>query len=400
MYGLLSARGKDAREMKQTHAIEKRTSFGWLAFGLALIAALVAAGTAMARIKLVALPEREATIVRLDNPAHTLVEEERTLTLQQGGNKVDFSWKGVQIDANSIRLRILSHPHDVKLLNVSYPPGEAALVWEIYTPKAYNEKVRISYLLSFIDRLVAYTGVAEKDESLLDLKSYMILRNFSGENFENAKVQLDYGEAFEKSIRHEETKRMLFFQRLGLPIEKTFTWDDKKQPWDPEKVRMNIGIPVYYAIANTKDKNLGENALWGGKVRVFQKDGHGSTIFLGEDNVGLVPVGEKMKVYIGDSRDVVVTQKKMRNVRQVIRRNRNGKPVLYDTDEVIQAKIENFKDSPAVLILTEHIPGQWDMEECSHPYERKDAFTLEFSFELKPKDKMDLMMHYHRRNLR
>jgi len=371
-----------------------------VAFALALVAALAAANTALARIKLVALPAREATIVRLDNPAHTLVEEERTLTLQKGLNKVDFSWKGVQIDADSIRLRILSHPDEVKLLNVSYPPNEAALVWEIFAPNAYNEKVRISYLLSYIDRLVTYTGVAEKDESRLDLKSHLVLRNFSGENFENAMVRLDYGESFEKSIQHEETKRMLFFQRLGLPIEKTFTWNDRNQPWDPEKMRENVGIPVYYAIANAKDKNLGEHALWGGKVRVFQKDGHGSTIFLGEDRPGLVPVGEKMKIYIGDSRDVVVTQKKMREVRRAIRRNNAGRAVLSDTDEIIQTKIENFKDKPAVLILTEHIPGQWDMEECSHKYERKDASTLEFRIELKPKDKVTLVMHYHRRNLR
>ena len=33
--------------------------------------------SASARTKLVALPGRDATIIRLDNPAHTLVEEER-----------------------------------------------------------------------------------------------------------------------------------------------------------------------------------------------------------------------------------------------------------------------------------------------------------------------------------
>jgi len=89
---------------------------------------LVTAG-AQARIKLVALPERAATVIRLDNPNATLIEEERVLTLQKGLNKVDFSWKGVQIDEDSIRLVSLDHPSDVTLLSISYPPGEAALVW-------------------------------------------------------------------------------------------------------------------------------------------------------------------------------------------------------------------------------------------------------------------------------
>src|SRR4030042_1376115 len=65
---------------------------------------LLCATGVQARIKLVALPERAATVIRLDNPNATLIEEERVLTLQQGLNHVDFSWKGVQIDEDSIRL--------------------------------------------------------------------------------------------------------------------------------------------------------------------------------------------------------------------------------------------------------------------------------------------------------
>ena len=367
---------------------------------LAAVMLLLAAAGAEARIKLVALPARETTIVRLDNPQYTVVEEERTLTLQKGTNHVDFSWKGVNIDADSIRLQMLDHPGEVKLINVAYPPNEAALVWQIYAPRAYGERARISYLLGNIDRVVTYKGVAAKDESAMDLKSYMVLRNFSGEDFADARVLLDYGQAFEKSIRHEETKRMLFFFRNKLPVEKTFTWDDQQQPWDPEKVGRNVGIPVYYTLYNTKEKGLGDNALWDGKTRVFQADGHGSTIFLGEDGTTFVPVGEKFKVRIGDSRDIVVTQKKMREKQINLRRNHHNQVVLYDTDELVETKIENFKDKPAVLVLTEHIPGQWDMEECTHKYELKDHQTLEFRIELKPKEKVKLMMHYHRRNLR
>ncbi len=368
--------------------------------GLTLGLVLLAGPTAQARIKLVALPERQATMVRLDNPSFTLVEEERILTLQKGTNQVDFSWKGVNIDADSICLQILDHPQEVQLVSVSYPPDEPALVWQLHSPKAYNERVRISYLLSNIDRLVTYEGLVPVDESVMDLNSHLVIRNFSGEDFIDARLQLDYGESFDKSIRHQETKRMLFFSKPKLPMEKTFVWDDQRQAWDPEKVDQNVGIPVFYTLHNTKDKGLGENALWGGKARVFQEDGHGSTIFLGEDNPGLVPVGEKFRVSIGDSRDIVVTQRKMKEEKIVKERNSSGNPVLWDTEEILEAKIENFKDKPAVLILTEHIPGQWDMASCTHKYEIKDFQTLEFRMELKPKEKVTLTMHYHRRNLR
>ncbi len=367
---------------------------------LTLAALAVMTTCAEARIKLVALPERDATVIRLDNPAATLIEEERVLTLQKGLNKVDFSWKGVGIDEDSIRLAVLSHPEQVTLLNVSYPPNEAALVWEISSAQALEAKVRISYLLMNIDRLITYKGVADKAEQKLDLKSYLILRNFSGEDFGMARVLLDYGEAFEQGIKHEETKQLLFLKQDAAPIEKVWKFDSALQPWDPKKVDTNVGIPVSYKIENSSESGLGQFALWGGKVRLFQDDGHGSTIFLGEDVTGLVPVGEKMEVYIGDSRDIVVTQRQM-NQRQVnIRKNNSGNVVLYDQDETITAEIENFKDSPAKLTMIQHIPGEWEMKSCSLKYTRKDAETLEFEIELPAKGKQKLEMQFLRRNIR
>jgi hypothetical protein len=367
---------------------------------LLLAALLVTALPAQARIKLVALPERGMTLIRLDNPRATLVEEERVLTLQKGINRVDFSWKGVSIDPDSIRLTILSHPDQVSLLNVSYPPNEAALVWEISSGGAWEETVRVTYLLANIDRLITYKAVADNDEKGVELKSHLVLRNFSGEDFDLARVLLDYGEIFESGINHEETKQLLLLKTGRVPIVKVWKFDAAVQEWDPEKVEHNVGIPVSYRIQNSKSGGLGDFALWGGKVRVYQEDGHQSTIFLGEDRTGLVPVGEEMEISIGDSRDIVVTQRKMREKKINIRRNKNNKIILYDTDEVIEAKIENFKDKPAVLTMIQHIPGQWDMEECNLQYTRKDSYTLVFKIALPARGANNLIMHYHRRNVR
>jgi len=313
---------------------------------------------------------------------------------------VDFSWKGVSIDPDSIRLTILSHPDQVSLLNVSYPPNEAALVWEISSGGAWEETVRVTYLLANIDRLITYKAVADNDEKGVELKSHLILRNFSGEDFDLARVLLDYGETFESGINHEETKQLLLLKTGKVPIVKVWKFDAALQEWDPEKVDHNVGIPVSYRIQNSKNGGLGDFALWGGKVRVYQEDGHQSTIFLGEDRTGLVPVGEEMEISIGDSRDIVVTQRKMREKKINIRRNKNNKIILYDTDEVIEAKIENFKDKPAVLTMIQHIPGQWDMEECNLQYTRKDSSTLVFKIALPARGANNLIMHYHRRNVR
>ncbi len=376
-----------------------------------LLLLALAAAAAQARTKLVALPQRNATIIRLDNPNATLIEEERVLTLQKGLNKVDFSWKAVSIDADSIRLTVLDHPEQVKLLNVSYPPGEPALVWEIASDGDYAETVRISYLLRNIDRLVTYKAIADKEETQLDLKSYLVLRNFSGEDFDRAKILLDYGESFEQDIAHEETKQMLFLKAPVVPITKIWTWDAAVLPWDPEKLeRRNIGIPVSYRIINDKDSGLGRFSLNGGKMRLFQDDGAESTIFLGEDTLSLVPVGQKSELYIGDSRDIVVTQRKMKDDRINLRKNNRGEVILFDTDEFITAKIENFKDKSATLTMIQHIGGQWEMKNCTLDgrkvkYSKKDAFTLEFEIELPARTddspaKRNLEMHYSRINVR
>jgi hypothetical protein len=378
---------------------------------MAIVLLLAVSGIVQARIKLVALPERADTVIRLDNPQWTLIEEERVLTLQKGLNKVDFSWKGVSIDSDSIRLRALDHPDVVKLLNVSYPPGEAALVWEIACDKDYAERVRISYLLRNIDRLITYKAIADKAETVVDLTSFLVLRNFSGEDFDQANVLLDYGQAFEKQgIDHEETKQLLFLKKLKVPITKIWTFDAGRLPWDPEDIDENVGIPVSYRIMNDAKSGLGEFALWGGKARLFQDDGSESTIFLGEDVTGQVPVGEKTELYIGDSRDIVVTQRQMKKEMRDRLKNNKGKVVLYNSDEIITAKIENFKDSPAVLTMVQHIPGEWVMEKCTldgkkAKYVKKNANTLEFEIKLDARTEKgpatrNLRMHYLRKNIR
>ena len=361
---------------------------------IALTALTLSALPIQARVKLVAIPERATTIIRLENPNNTLIEEERVLTLQKGLNKIDFSWKGVQINIDSIRLKVLSHPKKVRLLNVSYPPAEAALVWEIYADQAYEETVRISYLLNYIDRLVTYKGVANKAETKLNLKSYLVLRNFSGEDFGKSQVVLNDTSAFEQGIKHQETKRLLFSKQLGLDITKVWTFDARTMPWDPEKVRNNVGIPVSYHISGAKKEYTK------GKVRIYQKDGHGSTIFLGEDYTQDVSTGEALKIKIGKSRDLVVTQRKMKNQRINQVKNHKGKLVLYDIETIIEAKIENFKNKPATLTMIQEITGEWEMLDCNQKFTKKDHKTLEFKIVLKPNETKTLNMHYLTKNIK
>lgn len=363
---------------------------------LTSIVVLGVMASAHARVKLVALPERARVVVALSNPSATLVEEERLLTLQKGVNQVDFSWRGVNIDGTSIQIRPLTRPDDVKILNTSYPPNENALIWEIASPAAQEERVRISYLLSGLNRDVVYRAVAEPDEKALTLRNYLRLRNNSGEDLTDAEVAIGYGARFKKTIAHEEVLEMLSERIEALPINKLLTWDAAKQPWDPEYEKNTVGIPLSYVITNDARSKLGSHPLLPGKVRIFiktreqpEKEGENpgeGVAFTGEDWAQLTPVDREMKLYIGQSRDVKVTQRHVKNDRTNIRRNNSNQEVLWDTDEIFKIEIENFKKTPVNLVLVEHIPGYWRMIENSHPnqYRKKDAFTFEYHLTLPP----------------
>ena len=351
-------------------------------------------GDALARVKLVALPERARVVVALGNPTATLVEEERLITLQKGLNKVDFSWRGVNIDPTSIQVRALTHPKDVVILNTSYPPNENALIWEIGSGAAQEERVRISYLLSGLNRDIVYKAVAEPNELSLTLRNYLRLRNDSGEDLTEAEVNIGYGAAFKKTIAHEEVLEMLSERIEGVAMRKVLTWDAATLPWDPEYEKKTVGIPLSYVITNNTTAKLGQHTLLPGKVRIFiktkdqpaaegEQTGEGVT-FTGEDWATLTPVDREMKLYIGQSRDVKVTQRKTKDDKTNIRRNNGNNIVLHDTDEIYKIEIENFKKTAVDLVLVEHIPGYWRMAENSHPqqFRKKDAFTFEYHLTL------------------
>lgn len=366
--------------------------FAWL--GLAALT--LTPGTLLARVKLVAVPERARVVVSLTHPDATLVEEERVITLQKGVNQVDFSWRDVNIDPASIQFRALKDPDRVVVLNTSYPPNENALVWELSSPAAREERVRISYLLAGLNREVYYKAVAEPDEKAITLRNYLRLRNDSGEDLTDAEFGIGYGPAFKKTIAYQEVLEMLSERVDALPVRKVLTWDAATLPWDPEYEKKTVGIPLSYVLQNDTASKLGTHSLLPGKVRIFiktreQPDPAGAPAgeglaFIGEDMAPLTPVDRELKLYICQSRDVKVVQRRTKNDRTDIRRNNANQDVLWNTDEVYKVEIENFKKTPVDLVLVEHVPGCWKMVENSHPqqFKRKDAFTFEYNLTLPP----------------
>lgn len=375
---------------------------------LGVVMVLAVSGSAQARVKLVSLPERARMVVSLAHPVATLVEEERILALQEGVNRVDFAWQGVNLDPTSIQVRPLGHPDQVRVLNTSYPPGENALVWELSSPAAQEERVRISYLMHGLQREHVYKAVAAADEKSLSLRTYLRLNNGTGEDLADAQLAAGDGAVLQRSLQDGEIVDILLGKADGVAVRKELRWDAAALPWDPEFAGETPGLPLSYVLVNGASQGLGRSTLRNGKARLFlatrERNAAGAAAgegaaFLGEDWLPLTPVDREARLNLGQSRDVKVTQRKMRDERANIRRNSENRDVLWDTDEEFKVEIQNFKKEPVQLVLVQHVPGYWRMFSFSHPYEKRDAFTIEFPLTLRPEAKETVTFRLQRLNV-
>jgi hypothetical protein len=351
-----------------------------------IILAALLAGTAPAafgRIKLAALPERQRVEIQLDNGNYTLVEEERIVPLLKSGktnNMIDFSWSNTAIDKDSILFRPVAvregdkfrpvklikqadgtEVPEVNVINVAYPPNENALVWEVYSAEACACKVRVSYLISNLTRTFEYRALADKKEKALTLRKYMVLHNYSGEDFLGAGVWAGFGPKFLKEVNQLDDLKLLMAKFTEVPIDKTFTFDwythGALNPAKPLASR----ILMHYRLTNDEKHKMGEFPLQPGKVRIFIEDGRGGEAFLGEDWAALTPLDDTMKLYLGESRDIVCTRIIESNVRHNVRGN------LFNQEIVIKYEIENFKDAPAKLRILEQL-NRLGQEYCGNTH--------------------------------
>jgi hypothetical protein len=353
---------------------------------VAALAVAVLAQSAEARIKLATLPVRSRVEIQLDNPNATLVEEERVVTLLKGTNQIDFSWSNTQIDKYTILFRPLEVGDAVRVIHVAYPPGENALVWEVFADKAGPVRVRISYLIGNLNRTFSYRATAEFDESSLTLRNYIRVWNFSGEEFGASGVWAGIGQYFRKEMGLQESKEMLLEKFLKVPIKKQFIFNWRTgQPVPDEPFQKYV--TMHYVLKNDEANQLGKFPLPYGKVRIFQKDGRGGEAFTGEDWGKFTPIDDEMKLYLGLARDVKVERTVKSNQNHSVHGN------LYHQEVIVQYKMQNFKKDACVLDIEEDMnelrnefcggkdhEAQWEMADQTTDkgkVERKSAQKVE-----------------------
>ena len=150
---------------------------------------------AWAAVDLVTLPTREGTQLTIYNSDDiTMVREHRLLTVKEGVNRIQFSWANTLIDPTSIEFRILDHQDKVDLVDTTFPAGRnEALQWNIKSQMAGKIPVEIRYFTSGITWSADYVGIANEDETKLNVTGYVRVTNNSGELYDNAQTRLVVG---------------------------------------------------------------------------------------------------------------------------------------------------------------------------------------------------------------
>ena len=150
---------------------------------------------AQAAVDLVTLPTREGTQLTIYNSDDiTMVREHRLLTVKEGVNRIQFSWANTLIDPTSIEFRILDKQDKVDLVDTTFPAGRNdALQWNIKSQIAGKIPVEIRYFTSGITWAADYVGIANEDETKLNVTGYVRVTNNSGEVYDNAQTRLVVG---------------------------------------------------------------------------------------------------------------------------------------------------------------------------------------------------------------
>ncbi|MBP9866151.1 MAG: DUF4139 domain-containing protein, partial [Candidatus Omnitrophica bacterium] len=284
-----------------------------------------------------------------------------------------------------------------------------ALVWSYENPVSEKKDFELTYLAGGISWNADYVLTLEEKSMTADLSAWVSLDNRSGARYENARLKLIAGnveraapkmapmmmrgmmamaadggaEAFQEqtvfeyhqytlkrptTLMNNEKKQILFIQGGPAAVEKEYRADSSNAygQYDSSQ-KMKTPVGVYLRFKNTKKNGLGM-ALPAGTIRVFVKTADGSSQFSGENTINHTPKEEEISLKTGEAFDLVV-ERRQSDYQQISNQM---------SESEWEITLKNRKESDVTILLAEQLYGNWKILSHSHPYEKKNAFALEF----------------------
>jgi len=300
----------------------------------------------------------------------------------------------------------------------SLPEGlitKPTLLWMVHSPESGKQDVEISYQTSGMNWHAEYVVVLNKDDSKLDLNSWVSIENNSGTTFKNAKLKLVAGDLnlvknqnqnvyaspelylrkseiagdqfqekafFEyhiynlkrpTTLAQNETKQISLFEAQNIQVHKKYLYSNNYRNRTGQQK-----VAVIVEFENSKENSLGV-PMPKGKIRVYKSDGE-SNEFIGEDMIDHTPKMEKIKLKIGDAFDILAEETQTDH-------KKISDKVFEDTYKIT---LKNRKEENVAVQVDRRLGLNWEILKSSLPFKKDDARNISFQVPVKKNSETEL----------
>ncbi|MFH1872080.1 MAG: DUF4139 domain-containing protein [Pseudomonadota bacterium] len=269
-----------------------------------------------------------------------------------------------------------------------------------------KQAVELSYLTGGLSWQADYVANLSTDGKSLDLNAWVTLTNRSGAGFDDATLQLVAGSvnrvrpqdsrvyamaapaaarakvqeatqealldyhlySFERPTRiaDNQTKQLALLSASAVPVRREYLLAGNDWYYRDRQVQQfgQIGQKLKPAVfLEFENKGAIGRPLPAGIVRVYARDSKGAAQFVGEDRIGHTAKNEKLKLRLGEAFDITAE-----------RRQTNYKRIADNVSESSwRIELRNAKDEAVTVRVQEPLPGDWEMQQQSHPHSKESA---------------------------
>ncbi len=301
------------------------------------------------------------------------------------------------------------------------------LNWLLQSDKPGAFNAELAYITNGMSWEAAYNLVVPETGNVADIIGWITMHNGSGKTFENARIRLMAGDvnkiqppmaapramamkaamagdateavvtekAFDEyhlytlehatTLHEQETKQVEFVHAMNVNSQRVYVYDGMEGYYyfgsfvgdTPNYgTQSNKKVWVMQEFKNSKENGLGI-ALPKGRVRFYRRDSDGSLQFIGENQIDHTPKDETVRLYTGNSFDVVGERKQTE-----FHIDRSG----HQADESFEIKVRNHKKEALNVRVVEHLYrwSNWKITDESDEHTKTDAQTIEFRVNVAP----------------
>lgn len=318
-----------------------------------------------------------------------------------------------------------------------------ALDWKIQSDHPVKFDAELAYVTGGMSWWADYNLTSPVRGDDVDLTGWITMDNQSGKTFDNAKIKLMAGnvnkiqppqsgfygaralaidamaaapQVTEKALdeyhlytvqrpvtlRDRETKQIQFIHAPDVKAAKIYVYDGARfggQQWNSDMI---TGAPVENGEFGTESstkvavmrefKNSADNGLGiplpAGRIRFYKEGDDQQLEFTGENTIDHTPKDETVRIYTGDSFDLVGERK---------RTDFRVDTANHWAEESFEIKLRNHKTEPLEIRVVEHLYRwtNWQITAKSDNFTKTNAEEIQFNVPVKPNEEKTITYTAH-----